>query len=523
MNMIIQNGGFGQAFLAFCASIFCTLFFVASPAIAQVTYVNTADQAISETLTPCTTPLVKTFNVTAGATVTDVNIGLLLAHTQRSDLQMTLQSPRGTIVTLFNQTGTTFDNLNVLLDDSNANPISAHNTNNDTAAAGTVVPPFEETTYRPSSVLSAFNGEPPKGVWTLRICDAVAANSGTFFQSNLIITAAATRAAGTPPALICPTGTTLHNWDPLAWVAGSTNNSYNITNIGNTSFTLANPGAWLNIAAYGGQAPNLNASFTGGFAVAERSLFAGVNMVNQAQNASITIPLPTAVPGLQFRVFDVDYSANQYADRMTVTGTYNGGPVTPTLTNGISNYVIGNSAYGDGGSADNQANGTVIVTFSNPVDTITISYGNHTSTGDLPADPGQQAISLHDITFCNPVANLSVTKISSVVSDNVSSTNPKSIPGAVVRYCILVSNAGSATVTAVSASDPVPADLTFIPGSMFTGTNCTSASAAEDENAIGADETDPFGMSFAGVTVTGTAATLAPAASFALVFNATVN
>jgi hypothetical protein len=58
---------------------------------------------------------------------------------------------------------------------------------------------------------------------------------------------------------------------------------------------------------------------------------------------------------------------------------------------------------------------------------------------------------------------------------------------------------------------------------MFTGPNCTSASAAEDENATGADEADPFGMSFAGTTVTGTAATLAPTASFALVFNATVN
>jgi uncharacterized repeat protein (TIGR01451 family) len=523
MDQIKQNSGFGRAFLAFCVSVFCALFLVAGPAAAQTTYISTADQAISETLTPCAAPLVRTFNVTAGATVTDVNIGLLLAHTQRSDLQMTLQSPTGTIVTLFNQTGTTFDNLNVLMDDSNANPISAHNLNNDTAAAGTVVPPFEETTYRPSSALSAFNGQPPKGIWTLRICDAVAANSGTFFQSNLIITAAATRVAGVAPALICPSGTTLHNWDPLAWAAGSTNNSYNIANVGNTSFTLANPGAWLNLAAYGGQAPNLNATFTGGFAVAERSLFAGVNLANQTQNSTITIPLPTAVPGLQFRIFDVDYGANQYADRMTVTGIYNGSPVNPTLTNGIANYVIGNSAYGDGSSTDAQANGNVVVTFNSPVDSVTISYGNHTSTGDLPADPGQQAISLHDITLCNPVANLSVTKLSSVVSDNVSVTNPKSIPGAVVRYCILVSNAGSGTATAVSVSDPIPSDLTFVPGSMFTGPTCTSASAAEDDNAIGADETDPLGMSFAGTTVTGTAATLAPTASFALVFNATVN
>ena len=51
-------------------------------------------------------------------------------------------------------------------------------------------------------------------------------------------------------------------------------------------------------------------------------------------------------------------------------------------------------------------------------------------------------------------AALTVNKISRVVSDGISLSNPKAIPGAVVEYCIIVSNAaGAATATGVTVSD----------------------------------------------------------------------
>ncbi len=335
-------------------------------------------------------------------------------------------------------------------------------------------------------------------------------------------TVAGARAAGTPPALTCPAGSSLFDWDTTAptWTAGSTSNSYALTNVGNITYTLANPGAWLNNATYGGLAPTrqsaLNGSFTG-----QNSLWMGVNLTNSSQVATSTITLPTAVPAAQFTIFDVDFGAAQYADRVTVAVTFNGSAVTPpVLTNGIANYVIGNTAYGDAASANTQANGNVVVTFQNPVDTIIISYGNHSAA---PSDPGQQWISLHDLTFCNPVANLSVTKMSSILTDGISASNPKSIPGATVRYCITVTNAGSGTATNINVSDPLPGNVTYIAGSMLSGVNCAGAATAEDDNNTGADETDPFGMSIAGTTITGTATTLAPSSSMAMVFNATVN
>ncbi len=335
-------------------------------------------------------------------------------------------------------------------------------------------------------------------------------------------TVAGARVAGTPPILTCPAGTSVFDWDTTvgAWTAGSSNNSYTLTNVGSINYTLGNPGIWLNNATYGGQSPTrqntLNGSFTG-----QNSLWMGVDLANKTQSATATITLPTAVPAAQFRIFDVDFGAVQYADRVTVTGTFNGAPVAPPiLTNGTANYVIGNTAYGDVGSADAAADGNVVVTFQNPVDTIVISYGNHSVA---PANPGQQWIALHDLSFCNPQATLNITKLSNIVTDGISATNPKSIPGATVRYCILVTNAGSGTAANINVSDPLPANVTYVAGSMLSGPNCAGAATAEDDNNTGADETDTFGMSVASTTITGTAVTLPPSANMALVFNATVN
>lgn len=326
--------------------------------------------------------------------------------------------------------------------------------------------------------------------------------------------------AGTPPTLICPVGSVLFDWDTRTWTAGSLSNSYSVNGIGTVGFTLANQGAYINDAGFGGQSPALSTAVTGGISPAQNSLTQYIDFANRTQTSTASIALPVAVPGMQFRIFDIDFATGVFADRVTISGTFNGVAVTPVVTNGNSNTVAGTTATGVTTAANTTADGTVTVTFSSPVDAVVITYGNAPTA---PANPDGQAMSIHDITFCNPQANLSVTKVSSIVSDGISATNPKSLPGAIVRYCILVTNAGSATATTVSASDTIPANLTFIANSMFTGTTCTGATAAEDDDATGADETNPFGMSRSGSTITGIAASLAAAASFAMVFNATVN
>ena len=335
-------------------------------------------------------------------------------------------------------------------------------------------------------------------------------------------TVSGTRVAGTPPTLVCPVGTTVHDWDGVSWPAGTTSGSAALTAVGAANFNIAvSGGSFLSNATYGGQSPTRQNVVTGALAPAQYSIFQLVDFTSQTGTVTSTITLPTAVPGAQFRLFDVDYSSGQFADRVTVTGAYNGAAVAPILTNGTANYVIGNSAYGDVLSADGSADGTVTVTFNAPVDSITIEYGSH---GLAPANPGQQGMALHDIIFCRPTANLTIAKTSSVVSDPVNGTaNPKAIPGARMRYCILVTNNGSGTATGINLADPLPAGTSFIAGSLRSGTSCAGATSVEDDNASGADESDPFGASAAGTTVAATTATLLPAAAMAIAFEVAID
>lgn len=609
---------------------------------------NTTTGTVSETATPCTNRLARTFTVGNIGNVTAVQIGVMMTHTYRSDLVIALRAPNNTEIQLMSGVGGAADNLNVLFDNDAASAIGTH-TANDTAGAGATV---YQRTFRPATSLSGFSGGTAQGTWTLFICDRANADSGIFYQADLTVTAqpatppadlsltmsvsnpapasgstvsyvltvanagpnaasgvtvrdllpsgvafssatgtgsydsatgiwtvgtvnagasasltisavvtgspttvtnsaeirtsgstdpdsvpnngstteddddsatftATARVAGIAPALTCPIGTAVLDWDAVTWTAGSTNNSYTVTNIGSVNLALTNQGTWLNNATFGGQSPVLQSVVTGGLSPAQRSLFQLVDLANQTQRATTTITLPSAVPGMQFTIFDVDYAAGQFADVVQVTGTLNGTPVTPTLTNGVSNYVVGNIAYGDGTSADTSANGNLTVTFSAPVDQVVISYGSHAMA---PADPGQQAIALHDVTMCRPQANIAITKTSSPVSDPFNgTTNPKMIPGATVRYCLLVTNTGTAGANGVTVLDPLPTTLTYVPGTLKSGSTCATAATAEDDNAAGTDESDPVGASFATGVVTGALGTLGAAGSVALTFDVTVN
>ena len=274
--------------------------------------------------------------------------------------------------------------------------------------------------------------------------DSTPNNSSTLEDDDAFVslTVSGTRTAGTPPTLVCPVGSTLLDWNNHSWTSGSATGSAALTAIGTVNFAVATQGTYNAPLA-------LTSDNTGGFGAGQLSLFQSIEYTNRTQSTTTTVSLPTAVPGVQFRVLDVDFAANDFADRLTVTGTFNGASVTPTLTNGIANYVIGNVAIGDAASGTTSADGNVVVTFASAVDTITIVYGNHTTA---PADPDGQAISIYDFNFCRPQANLSITKISNVVSDGVSGSNPKALPSAIMRYCILVSNA----VAARSPASPLP-------------------------------------------------------------------
>jgi uncharacterized repeat protein (TIGR01451 family) len=114
-------------------------------------------------------------------------------------------------------------------------------------------------------------------------------------------------------------------------------------------------------------------------------------------------------------------------------------------------------------------------------------------------------------------ASLTATKTSRIVSDPFNSTtNPKMIPGAVVEYCIMVSNAaGSATATNISLSDTLPATTTYDAsfGILINGT-VTGATCNADGSA---------GGGYAAGVVSGTLSNIAASVTRTLLFRVTVN
>lgn len=335
-------------------------------------------------------------------------------------------------------------------------------------------------------------------------------------QASYTFTVQGSHIAGIPPTLICPVGSTIQDWDTLTWSAGTRSQTYSITGIGGIDFAVSTTASGDPTLS---GLPTLTTGLTGG-GTAQNTLYIGYDFAVETDYATVSIDLPTAVPGLQFAIYDVDAGADSWADYIVVTGYFQGVPVYPTLTNSASNFVSGNEAFGTASVANDSGDGNLTVTFQDAVDTVEFTYGNHPAA---PTDPQTQVIGLTDITYCLPQTEVTATKSSLVVSDPVSGTeDPKAIPGAIVEYCILLSNSGSAKAENAVVTDALPSTIVFEPGSLSTGATCVSATGAEDDDATGADETDPYGASVSGNTVSATAVSIDPSGSFAVKFRAEI-
>ncbi len=128
-----------------------------------------------------------------------------------------------------------------------------------------------------------------------------------------------------------------------------------------------------------------------------------------------------------------------------------------------------------------------------------------------------------EILFNVERADLLVTKTSSVVDDPVNgTTDPKMIPGARVRYCLLVTNNGTLAASNIIMTDTVPTTVNFVAGSMRSGPSCAAAATVEDDDATGPDENDPVGASYAAPNLIAQQPSLASGASLAITFDAAI-
>ncbi|GAA3708794.1 hypothetical protein GCM10022268_17640 [Sphingomonas cynarae] len=103
---------------------------------------------------------------------------------------------------------------------------------------------------------------------------------------------------------------------------------------------------------------------------------------------------------------------------------------------------------------------------------IDVVFADNDNDGLLGYDAARNGRAWAYASFAVTTTNVSltVTKSASVVSDGISTLNPKALPGAIVQYCLTVQNATPSTAAAnVNLTDIVPANTTYIPGSLSVG------------------------------------------------------
>ena len=267
--------------------------------------------------------------------------------------------------------------------------------------------------------------------------------------------------------------------------------TFDVTNTGNTTQDYALTALELvgGTGAFGG---------TDTFDVTSFSVFVESN------------PIPDGYDAADTATF-IDELAQDTAARVYVVSSI---PLSP-VNNDVASFHLRATTHDAGGAASlgTQTSQTSGPETAGTVDVVFADAQGSDTTNDIARD-GEHS-SQDDYIIASAV--LTVQKTSAVISDPFNGTSdPKRIPGATIRYTILVSNAGTATATADSVviTDTIPADLTYTGGTIILDTNTMSDAADTDA----AD----YNVTNAGA-VTVTIPSIAIGGSSTVTFDVTVN
>jgi uncharacterized repeat protein (TIGR01451 family) len=228
--------------------------------------------------------------------------------------------------------------------------------------------------------------------------------------------------------------------------------------------------------AGGNQMPAISTLVTGPDATKRDLVIGGVFSsrtadINSATRViTVTLTFATPIRDMALTVHDIDFTSNQYRDWLGVSGsngtsTYTG---SLALAAGANSAVVGpasspvsvaaGQAVGSAGSTNNSDNGTLLVSFAQPVTSVTLKYGNYPlQLGELTT--GQQAMGIAGFSFC-PLPSIALAKTSAPASSTLGAFN---LPDNDVVYTLTVTNSGGSSVDAGSIvlNDVMPASVTF--------------------------------------------------------------
>jgi uncharacterized repeat protein (TIGR01451 family) len=403
----------------------------------------------------------------AGPYLFDLDLTTNITHTFAADLDITLTSPAGTVVTLTTDNGAGNDNVfNGTLWDDDANPGGQvpYTTNNGLVTDQAYVNLTTATPLVPEEAMGAFIGEDPNGTWTLTISDDLTGDGGSLDSWSLAVTTF-------PNAPITTTVPTVTQSTPVAIPTGPAV----------VTSTIVVAGAGTSIL-------DVNAT------TFIQHTFAADLDITLTSPAGTVVTLTTDNGAGNDDVFNGtvwDDDANP------------GGQVPYTTNNGL----VTDQAYVNLTTATplvpEEAMAAFIGEDPNGTWTLTIS-------DDLTGDGGSlNSWSLDIKTFSCASADLSITK-----TDGVTSASP----GGSTTYTITAANAGPTAASPASVADTFPAACTSVSYTSSATGGATGNTAAGTGNISDSALNLPAGSS---VTYTAIC-TISPAATGTLVNTATV-
>jgi subtilisin-like proprotein convertase family protein len=150
----------------------------AAPTVAVQTTTQSTATPIADVALSSSTLVVP---AATGIAICSLTVNTDITHSFAADMDITLTSPAGTIVTLTTDNGAGNDNVFISLWDDDANPAGTlpYVTNSGVASDHAYVNLTAATPIVPEEALSAFIGENPNGTWTLTVSDDLAGDTGS--------------------------------------------------------------------------------------------------------------------------------------------------------------------------------------------------------------------------------------------------------------------------------------------------------------------------------------------------------
>ena len=174
------------------------------------------------------------------------------------------------------------------------------------------------------------------------------------------------------------------------------------------------------------------------------------------------------------------------------------------------------AAGGNGGSLGADLIASLLADSSATIDNV---FADTAGTLDLNRDGRFSAVGEYD----GGASLLTVTKTAITISDPLNlAVFPKAIPGAVIEYCVQVKNGGSGQATAVAITDAIPANSTYLAGSLLVGGSVLLGVCNADGSSV-TDANDSDAGQFDGANVKAAIGNLAAGATQTARFRVTLN